>query len=215
MAEHRSHLKPHGLLDRYVSPHDPTAQARQRCRVDRGQTAGRHRNRIEDDRRCAGVHRRPGPAQPAQPHSTVGSPCTAALLLSGELVDGAPRGSSCAAGGQPRACRRYGPLQLSRARTVLEVLRLPTTCKLAHAFLWEYSCKRLKLAQLLVQLDVFLTWGTLCPCSWSTLCSAARGRRPPATCGGTILQQRHRICWWIWCKMDERSYEATVRLSPR
>jgi hypothetical protein len=30
-------------------------------------------------------------------------------------------------------------------------------CKLAHAFLWEYSYKRLKLAQLLSQLGVFLT----------------------------------------------------------
>jgi hypothetical protein len=29
---------------------------------------------------------------------------------------------------------------------------------LAHAFLWEYSCKTLKLAQLLGRLGVFLTW---------------------------------------------------------
>ena len=33
----------------------------------------------------------------------------------------------------------------------------PKRCKLAHAFLWEYSYKRLKLAQLLGQLGVFLT----------------------------------------------------------
>ena len=37
------------------------------------------------------------------------------------------------------------------------MLGWPKRCKLAHAFLWEYSCKRLKLAQLLGQLGVFLT----------------------------------------------------------
>jgi hypothetical protein len=31
-------------------------------------------------------------------------------------------------------------------------------CKLAHALSWEYSYKRLKLAQLLGQLGLFLTW---------------------------------------------------------
>jgi hypothetical protein len=39
-----------------------------------------------------------------------------------------------------------------------KVLGWPKLCKLAHAFLWEYSYKRLKLAQLLGQLGVFLTW---------------------------------------------------------
>jgi hypothetical protein len=38
------------------------------------------------------------------------------------------------------------------------VLVWPKRCKLAHAFLWEYSDKGLKLAQLLGQLGVFLTW---------------------------------------------------------
>jgi hypothetical protein len=33
----------------------------------------------------------------------------------------------------------------------------PKISKLTHAFLWEYSYKRLKLAQLLGQLGVFLT----------------------------------------------------------
>ena len=37
------------------------------------------------------------------------------------------------------------------------MLGWPKRCKLAHAFLWEYRCKRLKLAQLLGQLGVFLT----------------------------------------------------------
>ena len=34
----------------------------------------------------------------------------------------------------------------------------PKRCKLAHAFLWECSYKRLKTAQLLGQLGVSLTW---------------------------------------------------------
>ena len=37
------------------------------------------------------------------------------------------------------------------------VIGWPKRCKLAHAFLQEYSDKRLKLAQLLGQLGVFLT----------------------------------------------------------
>jgi hypothetical protein len=38
----------------------------------------------------------------------------------------------------------------------------PRRCKLAHAFLWGDSYKRLKLAQLLGQLGVFLTDGARC-----------------------------------------------------
>jgi hypothetical protein len=38
-----------------------------------------------------------------------------------------------------------------------KVLGWPNRCKLAHAFLWEYSYKRLKLVQLLGQLGFFLT----------------------------------------------------------
>ena len=38
-----------------------------------------------------------------------------------------------------------------------KLLSWPKRCKLAHAFLWEYSYKRLQLAQLLGQLGVFLT----------------------------------------------------------
>jgi hypothetical protein len=37
------------------------------------------------------------------------------------------------------------------------VLGWPKICKLDHAFLWEYSHKRPKLAKLLGQLGVFLT----------------------------------------------------------
>ena len=41
-----------------------------------------------------------------------------------------------------------------------KVLGWPKRCKLAHALPWEYSYKRLQLAQLLGQLGVFLTWCT-------------------------------------------------------
>jgi hypothetical protein len=34
----------------------------------------------------------------------------------------------------------------------------PKRCKMARAFLWEYSCKRLQLAQLLGQLERLLTF---------------------------------------------------------
>ena len=37
------------------------------------------------------------------------------------------------------------------------MLGWPKRCKLAHAFLWGYSCERLKLAQLLGRHGVFLT----------------------------------------------------------
>ena len=56
-----------------------------------------------------------------------------------ELRSGDPDGEQ---GGWPRARK---------------VLGWPKRWKLAHAFPWEYSCKRLKLAQLLGQPGVFLT----------------------------------------------------------
>ena len=40
-----------------------------------------------------------------------------------------------------------------------KVLGWPKRCQLAHAFLWEYSYKRLQLAQLLGQLGVLLATG--------------------------------------------------------
>ena len=54
----------------------------------------------------------------------------------------------------PFATRRGGAAAALRAR---KVLGWPKRRKLAHAFLWEYSYKRLKLAQLLGQLGVLLT----------------------------------------------------------
>ena len=42
-----------------------------------------------------------------------------------------------------------------------KVVGWPKRCKLDHAFLWGYSDKRLKLAQLLGQLSLFLTWPSM------------------------------------------------------
>ena len=56
-----------------------------------------------------------------------------------------------------------------------KVLGWPKRCKLAHASLWEYSYKRLKLAQLLGQLGVSLTCSTSCRISGappSQICAA-------------------------------------------
>jgi hypothetical protein len=57
-----------------------------------------------------------------------------------------------AEGAWPRAVGSSG--RRSRAE---KVLGWPRRRKLAHPFLWEYSYKRLKLAQLLGQLVAFLT----------------------------------------------------------
>ena len=51
------------------------------------------------------------------------------------------------------------------------MLGWPKIYKLAHAFPWEYSYRRLQLAQLLGQLGVFLTWVS----STSTSTSASGG----------------------------------------
>jgi hypothetical protein len=51
-------------------------------------------------------------------------------------------------------------MKIASARKVLGCSQI---CKLAHAFLWEYSHKRLKLAQLLGQLGVFLTFAAPWP----------------------------------------------------
>ena len=73
------------------------------------------------------------------------------------------------------------------------MLGWPKRCKLAHAFLWEYSYKRLKLAQLLGQLGVFLAPGAaqalspICPWPPSPLgvgqaVDVTRGRRWRSPC---------------------------------
>ena len=61
------------------------------------------------------------------------------------------------------------------------MLDWPKNCKLAHAFLWEYWCKRLKLAQLLGQLGVFLTLSR---------CQAGAGAGAGAGGGGTPSDTR-------------------------
>ena len=50
-----------------------------------------------------------------------------------------------------------GPALGRLPRPARKVLGWPKRCKLAHVFMWEYIYKRLKLAQLLGQLGVFLT----------------------------------------------------------
>ena len=62
-------------------------------------------------------------------------------------VDAVPFGPSAGLHSRPSAA----------ARNVLGWLGWPRRCKLANAFVWEYSCKRLKLAQLVGQLGGFLT----------------------------------------------------------
>ena len=82
----------------------------------------------------------------------------------------AQRGGRCGTSPGPTAScaktkSRNPPL---RARNVSG---WPKRCKLAHAFLWEDSYRRLKLAQLLGQLSVFLT-------------RPPRARAPPARSTG-------------------------------
>ena len=59
-----------------------------------------------------------------------------------------------------------------------EVSGWPKICQLAHAFMWEYSYKRLKLAQLLGQLGVFLTCTTSSSSASSSAISAAQPLLP-------------------------------------
>jgi hypothetical protein len=54
--------------------------------------------------------------------------------------------------------QRPEALQLSdHLQREASVLGWPKICTLAHAFRWEYSYKRLELAQLLGKLGIFLT----------------------------------------------------------
>ena len=52
---------------------------------------------------------------------------------------------------------RHAAVLVAPGAGARKVLGWPKRCKLAHAFLQEYSHKRLKLAQVLGQLGVFLT----------------------------------------------------------
>ena len=65
---------------------------------------------------------------------------------------------------------RFGPALIAR-----QVLAWPKICKLAHSFLWEDSYKRLKLAQLMGQLGIFLTCAT--HCLLASLCGELLAKR--------------------------------------
>ena len=58
---------------------------------------------------------------------------------------------------------------------MLEFLGWPKRCKLAHAFLWKYSYKRLELAQLLGQHGSLLTLAMS-----SAICQVSQVRVPSA-----------------------------------
>ena len=95
--------------------------------------------------------------------------------------------------GRSHPCSRGSPL----AR---KVLGWPKQCKFAHAFLWEYSYKRLKLARLLGKLGVFLT---LQPMRNLPLCAFLRsiGCRPQATqprtgVSGTLVASGQSAVHW-------------------
>ena len=72
-----------------------------------------------------------------------------------------PTSSRSSRRGAPRSCRprwrRRPPSAYARAVRARKVSGWPKRCKLADVSLWKYSYKRLKLAQLLGQLGVFLT----------------------------------------------------------
>ena len=84
-------------------------------------------------------------------------------ILANQMLNvyrGAYHNSYCAAAGPAgltgparRSRRTHSSQTSTRAR---RVSGWPKRCKLAHAFLWEYIDERLKLAQLLGQLGVFL-----------------------------------------------------------
>jgi hypothetical protein len=82
------------------------------------------------------------------------------------------------AGGDQLAPQRVREKRVALAR---KVLGWPKRCKLAHAFLWEYSCKRLKMAQLLGRHGVFRTCGSgRSPCAASSPCRASTLQPPRA-----------------------------------
>ena len=60
-------------------------------------------------------------------------------------------------------------------------------CKLVHAFLWENSHNRLKLAQLLGRHGAFLTWLAPCPLNGDIGCAAS-----PSSVTGSRLPPRAR-----------------------
>jgi hypothetical protein len=83
----------------------------------------------------------------------------------------------------PRPPARPTALAAVLLAVARKVLGWPKRCKLAHAFRWQYSCNRLKLAQLLGQLCVFL------------FCLRLTASRGPQTASRTAaeLGERRRV----------------------
>ena len=69
-----------------------------------------------------------------------------------------------------------------------EGVRLPKICKLAHALLWEYSYKRLNLAQLLGQLGHRGTWMELSHLHAAARRAALLGGRGAPSCEGGVVE---------------------------
>jgi hypothetical protein len=137
-----------------------------------------------------------GVARPRAPDGPTSPPELAALDGTGVVPIHLPH--------RRRQLPRAEEKKLHRAR---KVLGWPTICKLAHAFLWEHSYQRLKLAQLLGQLGAPLTlgwsksWakfrvltGDSQPKRWAKSCNLGR-----ATCRRARLPKRDMVqsvpCW--------------------
>jgi hypothetical protein len=83
--------------------------------------------------------------------------------------------AACPPRGRPSSSARGRRARPRGSPASSKVLGLPKRCKLAHAFLWD-GYKRLKLAQLLGQLGVFLTCATCVGASISCGPSPCPGR---------------------------------------
>ena len=116
----------------------------------------------------------------------------------------------------PRTSRPAGPTAARRLRTAgrsrpppaaadaaaRKVLGWPKLCKLVHALLWECSYKRLKLAQLLGKLGVFLASYRLVPTAaahMESMRARARARARPRSraapaCGARAPRRNRDRC---------------------
>ena len=84
----------------------------------------------------------------------------------------------------------------------------PKICRLAHAFLWEYSYKGLKLAQLLGQLGVFLIKGVQHAAKQPRVAAVWKRLREVSLFGKTILW-RHTLRT-PWLTQARRAKEGVV-----
>ena len=88
-----------------------------------------------------------------------------------------------------------------------EVLGRLDLCKLARAVLWEHSCDRLKLAQLLGQLGVFVTWSR---CSVSSVSREPQRMSSPGH--GSGMRRTHAASWSV--SAPAATTAARARLAP-